>query len=103
MASRSSQAETHSAETAPEDNGNEDNPASDSDAANESTAVLSSDTVDVADLFSDQDLEQTADTSQAKEITVADGQDITITEEGVYVISGTAENVTRRTQKYSWC
>ena len=47
-----------------------------------------------SDMFTDRDLEQTADTSSAKSITVTSGQDVSITEEGVYVISGTAEDVT---------
>ena len=49
---------------------------------------------DLTDQFSDRDLEQTADTASAKSITVADGEDVSITEEGVYVISGTAKNCT---------
>ncbi|SFR88656.1 carbohydrate-binding domain-containing protein [Anaeromicropila populeti] len=46
------------------------------------------------ELFSDRDYEQTADTSKAQYITVVGGEDITINEEGVYVISGDAEEVT---------
>lgn len=45
-------------------------------------------------MFSDRDLEQSADTSDAVQYTVSDGQNISITEEGVYVITGTASNVT---------
>ena len=50
--------------------------------------------VDTSDLFSNRDLEQTADTSSAKTITLTSGQDVTISEEGVYVITGSAENTT---------
>ena len=50
--------------------------------------------LDTSDIFTDRDMEQTADTSAAKTITVSDGQDVTISEEGVYVISGTAKDVT---------
>lgn len=50
--------------------------------------------LDTAGLFTDRDLEQTADTSNAKAITVSDGQDVTISEEGVYVVKGTAKDVT---------
>lgn len=46
--------------------------------------------------FSDRDMEQTADTSDAKNITVKDGEIIDIKEEGVYVVSGTATNCTIR-------
>lgn len=48
----------------------------------------------VEDLFSDRDLEQTADTSSAKNITLADGETVNITEEGVYVVSGIAKDCT---------
>ena len=54
---------------------------------------LSNNTVS-EDIFTERDLEQTADTSEAQSITVADNKTIDITEEGVYVISGTAENCT---------
>ena len=46
------------------------------------------------DEFTDRDLKQEADLTSAKEITLTSGQDVTITEEGVYVISGTAEGST---------
>lgn len=45
-------------------------------------------------MFTERDLTQTVDTSSATAYTVSDGQDITITEEGTYVISGSASNVT---------
>lgn len=44
------------------------------------------------DIFTDRDLTQTADTSDAKTYTVSDNKTITISEEGVYVISGSASN-----------
>ena len=50
--------------------------------------------IDATDLFSTRDLEQTADTSNATNITVTSGQDVSITSEGIYVISGTATDVT---------
>ncbi|HQM02209.1 MAG TPA: carbohydrate-binding domain-containing protein, partial [Ruminococcus flavefaciens] len=46
--------------------------------------------------YTQRDLEQTADTSDAQNITVADGQIIDITSEGVYTISGSAANCTIR-------
>ena len=45
-------------------------------------------------MFSTRDLTQTADLSSAKSVTVSDGKTIEITEEGVYVISGTAKDCT---------
>ena len=46
--------------------------------------------------YTQRDLEQTADTSEAQNITVADNKTIDITDEGVYTISGSAENCTVR-------
>ncbi|MCR5742236.1 MAG: carbohydrate-binding domain-containing protein [Lachnospiraceae bacterium] len=40
--------------------------------------------------FTDRDMEQEADVSEATTLTVADGEDVNITAEGVYVLSGTA-------------
>lgn len=48
--------------------------------------------------FTKRDFEQTADTSDAENITVSDGKTIDITSEGVYVISGTAEDCTIRVE-----
>ncbi|HAP34069.1 MAG TPA: hypothetical protein DCQ46_06135, partial [Lachnospiraceae bacterium] len=59
-----------------------------SDDAAESTS--DSDT----EIFSKRDLKQSVDTSSATTITVAGGEDVTITEEGIYVITGTASEVT---------
>ncbi len=59
-----------------------------------SSAVTADGTISTEDLFSDRDLEQSADLTAAEEYTVSDGEAITITEEGVYVISGSASDVT---------
>ena len=50
--------------------------------------------LDTSDMFTERDLTQAADTSDAKAIALASGQDVTISEEGVYVVSGTAEDAT---------
>ena len=50
--------------------------------------------VNATELFTERDLTQGADTSSATAYTVEDGKDIEITEEGVYVISGTAKDAT---------
>ena len=47
-----------------------------------------------SELFTDRDLEQTPDLDNAKYYTVSDGEDITITDEWVYVLKWTAKNVT---------
>ena len=63
-----------------------------------SFAVVSSDTgssaLDTSDMFTKRDLAQTADLTDAQTVTVADSKTITITEEGVYVIKGSAKNCT---------
>ena len=46
------------------------------------------------DLFSERDLKQEADLTEAVTYTVSDGQDITITAAGVYVLTGSARDVT---------
>ena len=59
-------------------------------AASKSSAAV----INTSNIFSARDLEQTADTSSASKLTVSDGNTIDITEEGVYVISGSAKNCT---------
>ena len=49
--------------------------------------------LDTADMFTERDLEQEADLTDATNITLSDGEDVNITSEGVYVISGTASEV----------
>lgn len=46
------------------------------------------------DMFTKRDLKQTADLTGAVEYTVTNGQDIRITDEGVYVLTGSASEVT---------
>ena len=53
------------------------------------SGMLSKDSV-----FTERDLTQTADLTNAKKYAVKDGENISITSEGVYVLSGDAENVT---------
>ena len=50
--------------------------------------------IDSDDIFTDRDNEQSADLTDASYISVKDGSDVTITEEGVYVLSGSAEDAT---------
>ncbi|MBQ4238097.1 MAG: carbohydrate-binding domain-containing protein [Ruminococcus sp.] len=57
------------------------------------TANVTSDgAINATDLFSDRDLKQTADLSEAVYYDLSDNNNITITSEGVYVISGSADN-----------
>ncbi len=56
------------------------------------TAASGSSALDTSDLFSDRDLEQTADLTGAENITVSDDETYTISKEGVYVITGSASD-----------
>ena len=47
-----------------------------------------------SDIFTDRDLEQTADTAGAEKIALSSGQNVSITKEGVYLVSGNATDVT---------
>lgn len=60
------------------------------------TSVTATETTATADsdLFTERDLNQTPDLTDATYLTVTDGQDISITEEGIYVLSGNASEVT---------
>lgn len=50
--------------------------------------------LDTTAIFSDRDLEQTPDLTAATTLQLTSNEDMTIDQEGVYVLSGTAENVT---------
>ena len=63
-------------------------------AASTSTGAATATFYQASDVFTSRDLEQTADTSNAKTITLSSGENVTISEEGVYVISGTATDAT---------
>ena len=69
--------------------------SAESTAASTTTANLNTNgAIDTTDLFTDRDLAQRADTSEATAITLSSGQDVTIDKEGVYVLSGEASDVT---------
>ena len=57
-------------------------------------AASSAETFVMEDQFTDRDLAQEPDLSDAVALTVTDGTDLEITEAGVYVLSGTASEVT---------
>lgn len=50
--------------------------------------------LDTTDIFSSRDLEQTADLTSAQNITLTSGKDVSITQDGVYVLSGNVTEVT---------
>ena len=50
--------------------------------------------LDTSNMFTQTDLTQTVDTTNAKKITLEDGKDVTIDAAGTYVITGSAKNST---------
>lgn len=75
---------------------NETSTAYDS-SGNMSTIVSSSvegSLLDISELFSERDLEQSPDLADASYIELSNGEDVVISEDGVYVLSGKVENVT---------
>ena len=60
------------------------------------TSEQSAVSADKEDLFTDRDLEQKPDTSDAETINVKDGEDVLIDKEGTYVLKGTASDMTVR-------
>ena len=64
------------------------------DAASGNTFQGLTTLIDTSSLFTERDLEQTADTADATQIALTDGQDVTISAEGVYILTGSAENAT---------
>ena len=58
------------------------------------TGIAINATLNTAEAFTDRDLEQAPDTSNATKLSLSSGQDITVFEEGVYLVSGSAENTT---------
>ena len=58
------------------------------------TATVSGQIYTSDELFSNRDMKQSADLSEAVYLVVEDGKDITIDTEGVYVISGNAKDAT---------
>ena len=66
-----------------------------SNTASETSAkTVSNGAVNADELFTSRDTEQSADLSDAVTHTLSDGKDISITAVGVYVIKGSAEDVT---------
>ena len=56
--------------------------------------VTSGGAINTSELFTERDLTQNADTSSATSYTLTDNNTITITEAGVYVLTGSASNAT---------
>ena len=87
--------------SASENNTSSQSAASDSSSAGTGTTSSGSSskltgadvlTASSSDLFTERDLEQTADLTGATKVTVSDGDTVSIKTEGVYVLTGTAAN-----------
>lgn len=85
-----SETPTESSSAVSEDTG------SSSNAVSVAYSSYDSGVLDTADLFSDRDLLQTPDLSDAVSLEVSDGGTIDITEAGTYVLSGSANDCTVR-------
>ena len=60
----------------------------------EATTTTISKIYQASELFTERDLEQNVNTTNATKYTVSDRENLSITKAGIYVISGTAKNVT---------
>ncbi len=59
-----------------------------------SGSVSGGSALDLSDLFTDRDLEQSADLSEAVSVSLSDGQQYTVSAAGVYLLSGSVKNAT---------
>ncbi len=86
-----------SEETEKEVETEENNTESDAQESEEvvTTANVTADgMIDATDMFTERDMTQTADLSEAEYLELKEGEDINISAAGVYVVSGNASNVT---------
>lgn len=65
-----------------------------STVSSSATSAAEASVLDTSALFSDRDLEQSADLATATQMNLESNQDVTLNKEGVYVLSGEVENVT---------
>ncbi len=83
-----------SADTASKSSASEEESSSSADTAESSASASSSEGSGEDEVFSKRDLNQTPDTSDAKTITLSDNSTKTITEEGIYILTGSASECT---------
>lgn len=67
---------------------------SSSNTTPKSTATAATSVPNKTDLFSDRDLKQSADLAAATSMKLVSNQDVTLSKEGIYVLSGEVDNVT---------
>ena len=88
--SQSSDSQTDAASTVETGKKSSSNPNAVVTTAN----VTSNGVINASELFTERDLTQNYDESEAQAVSLTDGQTVNITKAGVYVLSGTASNVT---------
>ncbi len=66
----------------------------DSSQSSGSGSSTGSSALEVSDLFTKRDLEQSADLSEAVKLSLSDGETCTVSSEGVYLLSGSVKNAT---------
>lgn len=88
--SQSSDSQTDAASTVETGKKSSSNPNAVVTTAN----VTSNGAINASELFTERDLTQNYDESEAQAVSLTDGQTVNITKAGVYVLSGTASNVT---------
>ncbi len=76
-----------------EDN-NTESDAQESEEVVTTANVTADGMIDATDMFTERDMTQTADLSEAEYLELKEGEDINISAAGVYVVSGNASNVT---------
>lgn len=69
-------------------------PSSSATTSSSETTTAEASVQDTSELFSERDLEQSADLAGATQIKLENDQDVTLNTEGVYVLSGEVTNVT---------
>ena len=87
---RSAQSQSRDTQT---QSGNASSGSADSESVVNLAATSSDGAIDASELFSKRDLQQNAELDAAISYAVTDGEDISITAEGVYLLSGSAKNV----------
>jgi len=94
-------AETTQEETTAKEESSEESSSStkiEAQAVSASYSAYSGGILETEDVFTDRDLLQTPDLSEAQYLTASDGETLSITEAGIYVISGSAEDCTIRVE-----
>ena len=86
--------QANTAQTESQASGASDKKSNSSDSIISTAAVTSNGKIDASGIFTERDLTQSYDKSDAQTIALSDGKAVSITKAGVYILSGTANDVT---------